>query len=199
MFSGQVAFDPAGERKCSSIVIACTIDNSLSLRPLLPSDADELFALTDANRSYLRQWLPWLDNTRRVEDTTHFIQLCVEREQAQNEVLAAICYDSKIVGLVGLHEINWSNRSAGIGYWLAENFQGRGMMTLACSAIIEHGFAALQLNRIDICCAAENIRSEAIAKRLGLTYEGQLREAEWLYDHFVDHKVYAILRREWSQ
>lgn len=198
MFSGQVEFDRVGGGRRSAVAIACTINNYLRLRPLILSDANELFSLTETNRDYLRRWLPWLDDNPQREDTAQFIQRCLEREREQQEVVAAICYDGRIVGLVGLHEIDWQSQSAGVGYWLDEAQQGQGIMTAACKALIENGFVALGLNRIEIRCAVGNKRSEAIAKRLGFTYEGQLRDAEWLYDHFVDHKVYSVLRREWT-
>ena len=44
------------------------------LVPLDLADADEIFSLTDANRGHLRQWLPWLDSVRRVDDTRTFIR-----------------------------------------------------------------------------------------------------------------------------
>ena len=55
-----------------------------------------------------------------------------------------------------------------------------------------------RLNRIEIRCASGNHRSRAIPVRLGLREEGLLRDAEWLYDHFVDHVVYAALAKEWQ-
>ncbi|HEY9879450.1 MAG TPA: hypothetical protein V6D29_13420 [Leptolyngbyaceae cyanobacterium] len=50
------------------------ITNSLSLRPLSLAGADELFSLANANRAYLRQWLPWLDTVKPADDTHNFIQ-----------------------------------------------------------------------------------------------------------------------------
>ena len=194
MFAGQVEFEPSDNTE----ILDCCITEQLRLRPLKLSDTQELFTLTEANRDYLKRWLPWLDNNQQADDTQQFIKASFEKAKARDEFVSAICYDQKIVGMVGLHDINWHNRSGGIGYWLAEPEQGKGMMTKACWTMMDYGFTALNLNRIDICCATKNNRSEAIAKRLGLTYEGLLREAEWLYDHFVDHKVYSMLYREWQ-
>ena len=207
MFSGQIEFDPV--HKCESVSegvseglthanLTCCINQHLSIRSLTLKDTDALFSLTDANRSYLRQWLPWLDSNLSLEDTRAFIERGLEHARLGQEFVSAICYDRAIVGLVGLHDIRWHNRSSSHGYWLSATYQGRGLMTRACQSIIDYGFATLNLNRIDICCAVDNYRSEAVAKRLGLTYEGTLREAEWLYDHFVDWKVHSILFCEWK-
>ena len=49
------------------------------------------------------------------------------------------------------------------------------------------------LHRVEIRCAIDNHRSRAVPHRLGFRLEGQMREAEWLYNHWVDHAVYAGL------
>lgn len=198
MFSGQIKFDKASRNESIGYAsLVCCITKHLSLRPLGLEDANELFTLTDANRAYLRQWLPWLDSNLRQEDTCAFIEQKFEKAQLAQEFVSAICYDQVIIGLIGLHNISWNNRSCSIGYWLSAAYWGKGIMTLACHSMIDYSFTTLDLNRIDICCAVDNSRSEAVAKRLGLTYEGTLRDAEWLYDHFVDLKVYSMLRHEW--
>ena len=198
MFSGQIEFNPVGQSESAAYFnLSCCIGQQLSLRPLVIEDAKALFALTDANRQYLKQWLPWLDSNPKVEDTRAFIERTVESTRLGQEFVSAICYDHAIVGLVGIHNLSWNNRSGGLGYWLSAAHQGKGIMTLACQAMMDYGFTALNLNRIDICCAVDNHKSAAVAKRLGLTYEGTLREAEWLYDHFVDWKVHSMLSHEW--
>ena len=53
------------------------------------------------------------------------------------------------------------------------------------------------LNRIEIRCATQNVRSRAIPERLGFKEEGLIRDAEWLYDHYVDHIVYGMLESDW--
>ena len=71
-------------------------------------------------------------------------------------------------------------------------------MTKACRALIRYAFEQLQLNRVEIRVAVGNYKSRAIPERLGLVKEGMIREAEWLYDHFVDHIVYGVLAKEWA-
>lgn len=193
MFSGQIAFDPT----CASQGLRCRLTQQLQLRPFNQNDAVALFTLIETHRTYLKQWLPWLEANTTVSDSEHFIRTSLERAQANNGFVCAICYDTHLVGTIGLNYINWHSRLSSLGYWLAEPYQGQGIMTCAGKAVLDYGFHTLNLNRIDIRCAAQNFPSQAVAKRLGLVYEGTLREAEWLYDHFVDHRVYSILKREW--
>ncbi len=72
-------------------------------------------------------------------------------------------------------------------------------MTRACRALVGHAFTELNLNRVEIRCASDNARSCAIPERLSFRREGLLREAEWLYDRFVDHVVYGLIRSEWNE
>jgi len=70
-------------------------------------------------------------------------------------------------------------------------------MTRSCRALVDYALCELKLNRVEIRCAEKNHRSRAVPERLGFVQEGIIREAEWLYDHFVDHVVYGVLTREW--
>jgi ribosomal-protein-serine acetyltransferase len=168
------------------------------LRLLRTYDANELFLLTEANRAYLRTWLPWLDDTTSSANTRDFIQSTLQQFADNRGFVAAICYKTLIVGVVGYNQIDWHNRIGYIGYWLAEKYQGKGLMTVSCKALVDYGFRVLNLNRLVIACAAENKRSRAIPERLGFFHEGTTRDAEWLYDHFVDHEIYVQFHRDWN-
>jgi ribosomal-protein-serine acetyltransferase len=102
-----------------------------------------------------------------------------------------------LAGVIGYDPIDWENHSTEVGYWLGEEYQGQGLATIACRALVEHAFLELGLNRVSIACATENKKSCAIPERLGFRREGVQRQAEWLYDHFVDHVIYAALASEW--
>lgn len=207
MFSGQVSFEPAtlaqqleaskDSQPKNSQGFAVEISDRAQLRLLQPTDAEALFALVEANRAYLKQWLSWLNTTQTLADTRHFIRQTLARVQDRQGFAAAILYDGQIAGVAGLNGISWSDRQSSIGYWIAQNQQGQGLVTAACKAILHHAFIDLDLNRVAILCATENHRSRAIPQRLGFTHEGTLREAQWIYNRFVDHEVYALLRRDW--
>ncbi|WP_343076315.1 GNAT family protein [Pullulanibacillus sp. KACC 23026] len=86
-----------------------------------------------------------------------------------------------------------------IGYWLGQGFQGKGIMTKALEAVIHYGFTELNLNRIEIQAAVGNKKSRALPESLGFKEEGRIRQAEWLYDHYVDHVVYGLLVKDWQE
>jgi ribosomal-protein-serine acetyltransferase len=180
-------------------VFPVRLRDDLSLELLELRHAAELYTLTDKNRQHLREWLPWLDNTRSVEDTKAFIRLTRKQLADDNGFQTAIRYRGALVGVVGQHRIDRANRATSLGYWLAADAQRRGIMTDACRIYIEHAFGTMGLHRVEIRCAVENRRSRALPERLGFRAEGTSRHGEWLYDHYVDLVVYGLLAEEWSR
>ena len=71
-------------------------------------------------------------------------------------------------------------------------------MTRACQGLIRYGFDELNLNRIVIYVAPENLKSQAVPERLGFQKEGVLRQSIWIYDRFLDLVVYSLLASEWK-
>jgi ribosomal-protein-serine acetyltransferase len=167
------------------------------LRLFEESDADELSALTDRNRRHLEEWLPWVPATRSAEDSLEFIR-ATRRQVADNDGVAlAIARDGAIVGVAGCHGVDWANRSTTLGYWLSAGEQGRGTMTEAVRALVDHAFGAWALERVEILAAVDNARSRAIPERLGFCEEGVRRRAERVGDRFLDLAVYAMLAGDW--
>jgi ribosomal-protein-serine acetyltransferase len=174
------------------------VNQDIQLRLLETRDAEPLFALLDQSRSYLREWLPFVDESRTVQNTVDFIQSGLQKYASNKGVELGIWYCGELAGVIGTHSINWINRSTSIGYWLGEKFQGHGIMTNSCRALIDFLFKEYGLNRVEIRVAPENLKSRAIPERLGFQNEGCIRQAEWLYDHFVDHIIFGMLAQDWK-
>lgn len=177
---------------------ALSVDADIKLRLLVEADAQQLFALIERNRAHLRPWLPWVDYETELQDSRRFIRRSAQRYLDNDGFDLGIHYQGQLAGIIGFHTVNWPNRQVEIGYWLGADFQGHGVMTRACRAMLDFAFHKLQLNRVSILCASGNTRSRAIPERLAFTQEGVLRDGEWLYDHFVDLVVYSMLAREWD-
>ena len=169
------------------------------LRLFEESDAQELYALVDANRAYLARWLPWVDATRGPEDVLSFIRAARKQLGDNDGFPLAIVDGPNIIGAIGILSIDWTHRSTSIGYWLAEDRQGRGTMTEAVRALTTHAFKVWKLNRVEIRAAVGNARSRAIPERLGFSEEGVARQAERIGDRYEDSVVYSMLGADWSQ
>lgn len=178
-------------------MFALRISDEIQLQILEVRHADELYHVTDKNRMYLREWLPWVDGTVSPEQTKGFIQSALRAYADNDGMNTAIVYKGNIVGCIGLHSINWNHKRTSIGYWLGAEYQGLGLMTRACKEMIHYVFHELELNRVEIRAATANKKSRAIPERLQFVNEGTVRKVEWLYDHYVDHVIYGMLKEDW--
>lgn len=175
------------------------IDQETELSLLEEEHTETLFALTDENREYLREWLVWVDNIESVSDTRRYIRSAVQQFNDDKGFQAGIWFRGNLAGIIGYQNLDWLNRSAAVGYWVGAAFQGNGLATNACGALVDWAFREWRLNRVEVRCAVENYRSRAIPERLGFTQEGIAHQAEWLYDGFVDLVIYGVLAKDWSK
>lgn len=181
--------EPEGRSGCRA---GWQIPGGSALRALEIDDAEELHALIEAERQHLAPWMPWAA-AQTVDDTVAFLDRVRQQTQANDGFQLAVTRNDRIAGVIGHHGVDWSNRSTTIGYWLAAAEQGMGTMTEAVRALVDHAFSTWRLNRIEIRAASDNLRSLAIPRRLGFTYEGTLHQAERLGDRYVDLAVYSLL------
>jgi len=178
-------------------VFRLDIGDGIELRLFEERHAQALFSVTERNRSRLRQWLPWLDQTRSAADVQTFIRSALDQFASNLGFHAGIWVQGELAGAVGLHRIEWADRLTSIGYWVDAAQEGKGLITRSCRAVIDHAFKDLKLNRLEIRCATGNHRSRAVPERLAFHCEGVLRQAEWLYDHYVDLYLYSMLASDW--
>ena len=173
------------------------VDRNIELKMMGHKDHVHLFELIETNWTYLRQWLPWVDQHTEPSHSEQFISQAFEQHANRQALSAGIFYQQQLVGVIGFTTYDWQNRIGTIGYWLAESFQGKGIMTRSLKAVLTYGFTQLDLNRIQLFSAFDNDSSKAIPERLGFTKEGLIRENERLHNRYVDHILYSILKREW--
>lgn len=175
-----------------------TITDKLYLKEISISDAPDLFAIMDNERDSLRKFLPFIDYTHKLSDTEEFIR-SVENGgiSGLNTVFVIKCNDNT-AGLIGYKDTDMLNKRTEIGYWLSERFRGKGFVTQASQALIQHAFEKMDINRVQLRASVNNHKSIAVAKRLGLTLEGREREGELLVSGFTDLYLYSILKSEWK-
>ncbi len=160
--------------------------------------ATETFELINTNRHHLREWLPWVDNMRTIENFEAYICKSKKEKEAGTDFGYVISFNNNIAGRIGIHNIDHQNKTASIGYWLGKEFEKKGIITKCCEAMIDFGFTELDLNRIEIKCAAENFKSWAVPERLNFKQEGILKQAEFINNKILDLYVYAVLKDEWQ-
>lgn len=117
-------------RKAEENIFEFVVDNEVVLRLLDTIHTDQLTELTDSCRPYLKEWPPWVDGSKNVEDTKSFIEVTKQQFASNNGFQAGIWYKGSIAGVIGFHGMNWSHKLTSIGYWLGARYQGNGIMTM---------------------------------------------------------------------
>ncbi len=174
------------------------IDENLKLTLPQLRHAEELKAVVQANLEQLKTWMPWATDDYSIESSRDFIKRNLKEFAETESFSASITLDGKFAGAVGFHNLDLTNKSAHIGYWLAKEVQGKGIMTRCCRVLIDYLFNVLELNRIQINCNIENTKSRAVPERLGFTLEGIHRQVEFLNKRFGDWAVYGMLKQDWK-
>jgi RimJ/RimL family protein N-acetyltransferase len=112
------------------------VTDEIELRLIEEQHAQEILDLTDTNRQHLRKWLPWVDQTRSVTDTSAFIASCSRQFSENGGFQVVICFKDHLCGMIGHPGIDRPNRSTSMGYWLDASHQGKGIMTASCRVMI---------------------------------------------------------------
>jgi len=170
------------------------IGDGVVVRSYTIDDAQSLYDLIDANRDHLRPWMIWEKTTKSVDDTRTFIQSCLDEPVSIEG--NGIWVDGELAGGIGL-DIDTLSNSGEIGYWLAESYEGRGIITRACERFFDMAFDELGLHRMELQAASGNVRSRAVAGRLGMHEEGVARDGIRVADGYLDSVEYGILEDEW--
>ena len=165
------------------------IDHDVELRLLHPRHAEAVFALIERSREHLGRWLGWVGGWRTIDDVRAYIKDSLYRTAENGGMFCGIWHQGELVGTIDLINVNLASKRAEIGFWLGGEFEGRGLVIRACRTLIDHAFGAMELDWLVIHTKTENVRSRAVAERLGFQHDGYLRHH--------DREAYTLYRNEW--
>ena len=171
----------------------------IQLKVIEESDAEVVYTTLKKNKVRLREWLSWIDQVNSLDDFKKIISKIQEQSRNGRSFLFEILYQEKLAGIIDLQYIDYKNKKTSIGYWLAQELEGKGIVTQAIKTLVNFAFTELLLNRVELTIAVDNIKSNKAALNAGFVKEGVLRENEWLYDHFTDQNIYSVLKTEWKK
>ena len=173
-----------------------TVDNEITLRPTLMSDAPPIFDAFSTQGNYLRQWLPIAADFNTLDDVCDYIENC----DCEGIGSYSIIYNGQFAGHIAVKNISYLSHISELGYWLTKPLQGRGIMTRSVQAFINQLFTKTVTNRLVIKCAVGNERSRRIPIRLNFKLEGVERDGEMSADgHYNDLEVFSLLKSEYEQ
>jgi Acetyltransferases, including N-acetylases of ribosomal proteins len=169
--------------------------NRLILRKLTLKDDQDLFEY--ASDDNVTRYLSW-DTHKTIEDSRSFILFTLGRYERDEAGDWGIIYreTGKLIGTIGFSWYDFKNRRAEIGYVLAKNFWGQGIMPEAARQIVKFGFEEMGLNRIECCHFLPNEKSGRVMQKIGMSYEGIARERIFAKGKYWDVKQYAILESD---
>lgn len=168
-----------------------TVSDTLSLQAVNESHVRELHQLVLDNRDWLQQTLNWPQYVKSEQDTRQNVQGNMMLHQRGIAKMFLIFRDEKMVGVMSFNQIEPSNKTGYIGYWLDEQAQGQGILSASLQAFIDYYVERGEIRRFVIKCRVDNLRSNQVALRNGFSLEGCLRQAEFLNDRFHDQNIYA--------
>nr|WP_217651610.1 GNAT family protein [Mariniphaga anaerophila] len=155
-----------------------------------------VFDAIDQNRNFLKEWLPFIEETQQIEHTKEFIAGIVSQQGKKRDEVFTIWYNQEFAGLIGLKDTDWVNHKTELGYWLIPKMQGKGIITNAVNKLTKIAFTKLGMNRVQIKVACGNAKSAAIPKRLNFSYEGTERQGEFHHGKYMDLEIYSCLRED---
>lgn len=161
------------------------------LRPWLPGDEESLVRYSN-NRKVWRNLRDAFPHPYSLEDAKHWIQIANPALPITN---FAIVVEGAAVGGIGLVlKDDVFRRSAEIGYWLGEEFWGRGIVTEAVRTVTEYAFATFDLCRVYAGVFEWNPASMRVLEKAGYEFECRLRKSVTKDGETIDELIYAIVR-----
>ena len=157
------------------------------------SDAKDL-AMALSNRKILDNLRDGLPYPYTEQDGLDYISSMISADE--NEAFA-ITVDDKAVGSIGIfRQENIHRQTAELGYYIAENYWGKGIMTEAVTQICEYVFDKSDIIRIYAEPFAYNKASCRVLEKAGFQYEGTLRSNAVKNGKVIDMKMYSLLKTE---
>jgi ribosomal-protein-serine acetyltransferase len=169
------------------------IGDDITLRTYTPSDADLIYNAAIQNRERLAPFMHWMTDAYSLSSATDFIERNAKSFAEKSSVGYGIFRESELLGSTGFVYFDWATRKTEIGYWLIAKAEGKGIVSTVCKVLIDYAFNDLEMNRIEIKCSVENLRSAAVAERLGFKKEAHLRQAEFRQGEFHDYYIFGLL------
>ncbi|WP_455360081.1 GNAT family N-acetyltransferase [Streptomyces sp. SYSU K21746] len=172
-------------------------DDGAELCPLEPWQAEEFLAHVDRGREFIGQHNGLPDVVTDLESSRAFLQAYADKAAADAGRICGIRTDGKLVGAVIFRRMDVGQGTAEAGCWLEPSAVGRGLVTRAARVIIDWAVEERGIHRVEWWVSAANEPSIAVARRLGMTRDGVLRESYLYRGERHDEEIWSVLAPEW--
>ncbi|WP_069813649.1 GNAT family N-acetyltransferase [Streptomyces sp. TP-A0874] len=172
-------------------------DDGAQLRPLEPWQAAELLAHVDRGREFMGRYVAFPNAVHDLESSRSFLRGYAEKAMSDTGRIYGIWADGELVGGVLFRTMDVEHGTAEAGCWLEPSAVGRGLVTRAVRIIIDWAVEERGIHRVEWHVSAANEASIAVARRLGMTRDGVLRESYPHRGRRHDMEVWSVLAPEW--
>jgi RimJ/RimL family protein N-acetyltransferase len=172
------------------------------LTTLEPWQADEFAEHIDRHREHLAPWIPLAHTVTDTESARELLQRYAERQANGAGRLLGIRLRGELVGAILFPQFDPAVGNCELGVWLAPHAQGHGLITRAAQLMIDWAFDVRGMHRIEWITMPANERSKAVAKRLGMSLDGVLRQSYLFGGRRHDAEIWSLLvtdPRPWKQ
>ncbi|MFF8277384.1 GNAT family N-acetyltransferase [Streptomyces lateritius] len=173
-------------------------DDGAELRPLEPSRAEEFLAHMDRGREHIGQHILLADVVKDLDSARAFLQAYAQKAATDTGRIYGIWTDGQLVGGVLFRTMDVAQGTAEAGCWLEPSAVGRGLVTRAARVIIDWAVEERGIHRVEWQVSSKNEASIAVARRLGMTRDGVLRESYLYRGRRHDAEVWSVLAPEWT-
>ena len=170
----------------------------LILRKMLVSDAEDVYAYSC--RDDVTEFLTWTPHPTPAY-TADYLRYLGQRYSVGDYFNWAVVEkkSGRVIGSCGFTRFDFPNDSGEIGYVFHPDFGGRGYATEAAREVLRFGFVALKLHRIEAKYLSGNEHSRLLLERLGMSFEGERREAMLVKGAYRTVGTYSMLAREYRR
>ncbi|HMA94035.1 MAG TPA: GNAT family protein [Polyangiaceae bacterium] len=169
----------------------------LLIREFLANDREQLLAIV-RDPSQIEHMLLSLETEQQLDEFLSMVLSSIDAEQRlQWHFAVADLITGQFLGSCCLMIEPGSTSSAELGYWFLREAWGRGYATESSAAMLALGFRSIGLHRVWGKCHVRNAASAKVMEKLGMVYEGTLREHAWLRDHYRSSRIYGMLESEY--
>ena len=175
-------------------MLACTVDDRISLRPLEREHAEQIDALEPGDLSFAQgEWGEWVR-----DGAAQWLAKAAADSRNGTRLEMGIFDGERLVGVIALHDIDRRRGSAALDYALDSRWRNRGITTRCCRALAGHAFSALGLQRLEIRVDTANLPSLRVAEKAGFRREGVLRSYYRAASGLRDCVLYSMQRDRWE-
>ncbi len=164
-----------------------------------PEDAEEMFKAARESVEEIYPWMPWCHPDYEMSECRDWLTQQVE-DWNQGKEYSFLIWNLRehLVGGCGLNHLKAQDKLANLGYWLRSGSTGKGYATAATELLARFAFDHLDVKRVEIVAAVDNLPSQRVAERAGAKREGVLQNRLVLHDQSHDAIMYSLVPEDYA-